>query len=74
MAHLERVYTYIVDFKQRHDGIAPTLDEIKLACGLSSKSHALYYVRQLIEDGRITSGEKSPRTIKVAGGEWLPPK
>jgi len=69
-----RVYQYICRYKSEHDGNSPTVREIMRACGISSTSVALYILRALEDEGRITmrSGG-TPRGIQVVGGRWEAP-
>jgi len=45
----------------------PTFDEIKVAVGLSSKSHVDYYLRSLEEDGMIERTPHTPRGLRLIG-------
>ncbi len=45
----------------------PTFDEIKVATGLSSKSHVDYYLRALEEGGFIERRPHTPRGLRLLG-------
>lgn len=66
-----RVLRYIIAYKIENDGIAPSYDEIKAACGLSSKSIVYTLVQDLIGEGKLRLICKgSARNIAVVGGQW----
>ena len=48
----------------------PTYDEIRLAVGLSSKSHVDYYLQALEADGLVERTPRSPRSLRIVG--WAP--
>lgn len=67
----QRVYDYIVWFKREYDGLAPSVREICLECGLSSTSTAVYHLRRLVEQGLLrVLGGRLNRGIMVVGGQW----
>ena len=70
----ERVFTYICTFKREHDGLPPTVREIRDSTGLSSTSVAAYYVDMLIGEGRLYAlGDGvvgRSRSFGVTGGVW----
>ncbi len=71
-----RVFQYICRHKAEHDGNSPTVREIMWGCGISSTSVALYILRSLENDGRITMQGGSvtrTRSIQVVGGRWEAP-
>lgn len=49
------------------NGYPPTFDEIRLAVGLSSKSHVDYYLRSLEEEGLIERTPHTPRSLRLVG-------
>ena len=49
------------------NGYAPTLDEIRESIGLSSKSHAGYYLDALEEKGLIERKPRTPRGLRLVG-------
>lgn len=63
----DRVLAYIVSYKQAHDGVAPTYDEIATACYIV-KSVVEYHINNLVRDGCIKV--IGPRGIMVVGGQW----
>lgn len=72
------LYDFILDFKESHDGLAPSTGEIMEATGISSTSMVSFYLQKLEAAGlirllRAESGLKSPRGIVVNGGTWQPP-
>lgn len=68
---MESVFDYIVQYKFRNDGVAPSFQEIMDACDVTSKSMIYYYLDKLEEDGRIVRpAKKSPRNIQIVGGCW----
>ena len=74
----QRVYDYIVKYKSRHDGCAPSVREICIGCRITSTSLVNYYLDKLVDDGRIAYigdgvGSRSSRGIMVAGGKWNAP-
>lgn len=59
----EDIFNYIRKFI--HDrGYSPTLDEIKDAVGLQSKSSVSDYVKALIKAGRLTGGTGIARSLR----------
>jgi SOS-response transcriptional repressor LexA len=67
------VYEFILRYKQAHDGIAPTLREIGVACGISSTSVVVYNLDKLEAVGKIRLSGRN-RAIEVVGGRWIAPK
>ena len=63
----EKVYKFIVEYKQANDGLSPSMREI-MAQGVSSTSMVDYYLKKLEQDGKISCS--GVRGIKVKGGEW----
>ena len=49
------------------NGYAPTLDEIRESVGLSSKSHAGYYLDALEEEGLVERKRWTPRGLRLVG-------
>lgn len=67
----QAVFDYIVEYKSAHDGIAPSLDDIMQAVGISSKSVAMHHLHKLERNGRIRRPEYGAnRHIEVVGGRW----
>jgi hypothetical protein len=68
-AEKRRVFRFIVEYKRRNDGIAPTLDEI--AQGTGSWIGRIERILQwLEEDGLISRPYELTRYIVVNGGKW----
>lgn len=68
-----RVLAFIVQFKQRHDGLGPNMSEIAQACGLSSSSLVSFYLTRLEGQRLIRLHERRAGGIEVVGGRWVPP-
>ena len=67
-----RIMAFIVSFKERHDGLSPSMREIMDGCGMFSTSHVDYYLQQLEEMDLIKRSGR--RGIQVIGGVWLKPE
>lgn len=59
---LEFVRSYVSEHRY-----PPTFDEIRVAIGLSSKSHVDYYLRILEEGGLIERRPRTPRGLRLVG-------
>jgi len=71
---LERVLAFIVGFKQKYDGVAPTIREIQTACEISSTSVTTWLLEKLEAAGKVkVLRELGARSIAVVGGEWSLP-
>ena len=68
----EDVFAFILKYKAKHDGIAPSMREIREAVGISSFSHVKWLLDTLEEEGKIKRGDGA-RCIEVAGAEWIAP-
>jgi hypothetical protein len=66
------IYESIVAFKQDHDGVAPTVLEIKKVCGINSTSAVRHYLNSLVLFGMI-EWEGEERMISIPGARWMPP-
>jgi SOS-response transcriptional repressor LexA len=58
----------VLSFVQRYvqeNGYAPTCEEIREAVGLSSKSHAAYYLEALKEEGLVERRAHAPRGLRL---------
>ncbi|MBI5303752.1 MAG: hypothetical protein HY868_16570 [Chloroflexi bacterium] len=68
---IQKIFQWIVTYKTHHDGNSPSLVELMKACGISSRSVALYQLHRLQNAGyiRLTASRKS-RSICIVGGEW----
>lgn len=69
----ERVLDYIIEHKQRHDGLAPSIRDICDVCAISSTSVATYHLDKLQAAGKIKRMYGMPGIV-VVGGRWLPPE
>jgi len=70
----ERVYRYIVLYKQANDGNSPSRREIMRACGISSTSMVWASLLRLFDKGLIDfSNHGQSRNILVTGGRWVAP-
>lgn len=69
----KRILNYIIGYKLAHNGVSPTLQEIRDGTGLSSKSLINYYLQRLAASNLIAFTPGNARTIEVPGGRWLPP-
>jgi len=67
----DRVYAFIVAYKQAHDGNSPTYRQILKACNISSTSVVEYHIRHLIADNRL---RKVNRSFEIIGAHWLAPE
>ena len=63
------ILAYIIMFKTMH-GISPTVQEIKDALNVSSKSVVNYHLNALEESGYITRYDSTARSIQVVGEKW----
>lgn len=70
------LYDFIVKYKQTHDGIAPSVIEMRIACGIRSTSTVCHDLDALEVLGMVRCdygvGGKS-RMISVPGARWMPP-
>lgn len=66
----ERVYAFIVGYKQEHDGVAPSHREIVDGCGLPGVSSVVCVLNRLEDAGRIYRSDGASRSIAVVGGRW----
>lgn len=68
MSHHRDLRSEILSFLESFvldNGYAPTYGEISEAVGLSSRSHAAYYLGALEEDGLVVRKERSPRSLRL---------
>ena len=63
------ILAYIIMFKTMH-GISPTVQEIKDALNVSSKSVVNYHLEKLKKRGYIKRYDSTARSIQVIGGRW----
>jgi repressor LexA len=60
----ELIKQFLIDFTAKHH-YAPTVEEIRAGCGLKSKSHVYYYIKQLVIRGEIRIDPGKARSIVV---------
>lgn len=69
-----RVYNFIVWFKQTYDGNSPSIEEIREAVELKSKSPVHGHLDNLVEEGLLYRHDdidpRTARCIMVTGGKW----
>lgn len=63
----QKMFEYIVFYKERNDGHSPTIREIQLTMGYKSTSVVAYGLDRLVEYGKI---ERKNGRIIVKGGKW----
>lgn len=68
----DRIFRFIVGYKESYDGNSPSLRKIGNAVGINSTAWVNYYLDRLEDEGRIirrhdgTTGQ-----IEVVGGRWV---
>lgn len=67
----ERVLGFIIEYKKKNDGCAPTYREIMAGCEITSSSLCQYILRKLEADGKIVLDGRAVRNIRVVGGQWV---
>jgi len=68
---LDDVYTFIVEFKRSHGGVAPSYIEIMAGCDLVvTKSAVGRLLKELGKRGLVLLSPGCTRHIIVVGGEW----
>ncbi len=69
------VLGFIKQYKKEHDGIAPSTEEIMVACEIPSKSTVRNILRNLERHSHIKlpdpTGPKASRMIEIVGGQWV---
>ena len=69
-----KVYEFIVRYKARNDGIAPTLMEMRKGTEIYNHGRLRSILHKLQEDKLILTGRVgTARNIKVIGGRWIGP-
>lgn len=68
----QEVFDFIVTFKAEHDGLSPSIREIREHCHIASTSTVAYHLDKLEEVGMIEfyGDVGTTRNIMVTGGEW----
>ncbi len=69
----ERIFDFLVTYKQAHDGNSPSLREIADACHIVL-SGAHYHLSRLELDNRVRLSGPRSRTIEIIGATWQPPE
>jgi hypothetical protein len=68
---IQKIFRWIVAYKTQHDGNSPSIVELMHACGISSRSVALYQLHRLQDAGYIRlTAYRQTRSICIVGGEW----
>jgi SOS-response transcriptional repressor LexA len=66
---MNQMFSFIVEYKSKHDGNSPTFKEIMIGVGFATTSHVSYWMERLKKSGRI-SYSSDRRSIEVKGGVW----
>jgi hypothetical protein len=66
-----KVYDFIKEYKETHDGLLPTYEDITAHFGWANPMNAWFHVQGLERDRLIYFDEK--RRINLIGGEYIPP-
>ena len=66
----DRVFEFLVKYKQQHDGLAPSIAEMARGCALHPSSVQYHLLRLEGEDRIRILGRRS---IEVIGGSWEAP-
>ena len=61
------IFSFIVEYKQAHDGNSPTYTEIVENTSINSTNTAWYYVQKLLKVGLMTMKDGK---LCLAGGNW----
>jgi hypothetical protein len=70
-ARAEWIFQIIIDYKEQHDGVAPSYREIREKTGFSNSVIFKAFI-YLEESGQIRRVEtKNSRSIMVVGGKWM---
>ena len=67
------IFDFIIVYKVKNDGVAPTVREIMSATGIKSTSSVNYHLLVLEHQEKISVEASQPRGIRVIGGHWVPP-
>ena len=63
----DKVFKFIIEYKQANDGLSPTIRKIMSQLDIKSTSTTARILNTLASEGRIT---RTNQGIKVTGGEW----
>ena len=69
----KHLLTFMADYFESHDGVMPTLDEMRVAIGQKSKSGVHIMLKRLEVDGHIKRGA-SYRNITIVNFPFRPGK
>lgn len=62
------IFSFIVEYKQAHDGNSPTYTEIVEATSINSTNTAWYYVQKLLKVGLMNMKDGK---LCLSGGRWV---
>jgi len=65
----EKIYQFIVAYKQLNDGNSPSMRDVAYGVN-TSLSNAQHHLRCLEAEGRISLGDAQRRHITIKGGQW----
>lgn len=65
----ETLLAYLIDYKRSHDGVAPTLHEIRAAMNIPALATVVKMLKILEADGQVKL-RRGSRTIELTGGKW----
>jgi SOS-response transcriptional repressor LexA len=70
-----KLFAYLVNYKQTHDGNSPSIREIMNHFKVSSSSVVAYLLGKLEAENLINiDGYPNGRSIKIVGAQWIPPE
>lgn len=64
------VLNYIIQYKENHDGLSPSIQNICDGCGMASPASVVYVIAKLERQGFIKRLGKYQPGIMVTGGQW----
>ena len=71
MNEADRLFEFIVQHKQEHDGNSPSIREMADGIKSLSTSYVHYLLVKLSREGRIRLGQPhTSRQVEVVGGAW----
>lgn len=65
---IDRIFTFIVLYKCRHDGNFPTMQVIADGTGINSRATVMRYLRRMVEMRMLAYCDGM---YAVPGGEWI---
>jgi hypothetical protein len=69
----DRIFDFLVRYKQEHDGNSPSMREVADACHVVL-SAAHFHLLRLERDHRIHLNDNRSRAIEIVGAAWQPPE